>query len=169
LVSTVRCRRVQPTGLLSLLLRYTVSLIFILSFCGFASAAVINVWLTDRFGFGAVSIGSSVLQCLASGSSFSALIAGHRSRGGCPARFLHPDMLGTSLWCLCVCDVSQRFGHRASGESCDVSISAVELNAFDSQDAQANGVITRFSNADAKMQYIHAAYDKSEHHFTYSP
>lgn len=32
-----------------------VSLIFILSFCGFASAAVINVWLTDRFGFGAVS------------------------------------------------------------------------------------------------------------------
>jgi hypothetical protein len=71
-------------------------------------------------------------------------------------------MLGTTLWSLCVCDVSQRSGHRASGEYCHVEVSVVELNALGSQDAQANGVITRFSNADAKMQYIHAAYDKSE-------
>ncbi|GHJ86104.1 hypothetical protein NliqN6_2506 [Naganishia liquefaciens] len=42
---------------------YTVvSLVFILSFCGFASAAVINVWLTDRFGFGAVIATGAAVQ-----------------------------------------------------------------------------------------------------------
>ncbi|KAJ9123798.1 hypothetical protein QFC24_003574 [Naganishia onofrii] len=97
-----------------------VSLIFILNFCGFTSAAVLNVWLTDRLGFGMVILGGAIIQ----GVSFALV-----------------------CW-------APPFG---------LFVFAMYLNGLGTglQDAQANGVITRFSNSDAKMQYIHAAYDKS--------
>ncbi|KAJ9107428.1 hypothetical protein QFC21_000879 [Naganishia friedmannii] len=42
---------------------YTViSLLFILNFCGFTSAAVLNVWLTDRLGFGMVILVGAIVQ-----------------------------------------------------------------------------------------------------------
>lgn len=120
------------------------------------------MWVTDLFGFGYVSNARSPpipsFPGTYDASSLQVIVVGAAIQLVSFALVCWAPPFGVFVFAMYLNGLGT--GLQVSSEARDsYRPKSYDLRAVE-QDAQANGVITRFSNSDAKMQYIHAAYDK---------